>query len=153
MDNFDYILLSQFNVPVEYVNTDKGSIFKFENGLSVVEVVASLRNALAVIYPQEEVKELPDGTRVTYLVANPDLFDFALIGNDHYQALVSDGSLVLDIVRNGDYVVLIKNESVPTVSKRTMLDQAVASATIEQLNGIHLDFSRGILGYLDVCID
>jgi hypothetical protein len=112
--NYDFAILQKLTGPIEYLQTESGSIIYALADLNDAELIkAYSAETLAHLSPSERAKELPDGTAAIHLIADPAVWTFEI--NDNNVANIKhvndlDLGYEIGIKQTAEYIMIQNSE-------------------------------------------
>ena len=112
--NFSFHLIKSINGPLEFLKThEQFQIFADKNLNLLADLRKSVLNALAMTFPVEKLKALPDGTLATQYIADPATWAFETIATDAFAGeVLREPRLGYDLqIIDSDKYYIIKSKS------------------------------------------
>ncbi|MEK7512539.1 MAG: hypothetical protein AAB575_06060 [Patescibacteria group bacterium] len=112
--NLSFHILKSINGPIEYLKTTADfQIFADKSLNSLVDLNKNITKDLAMTFPVEKLKALPDGTLATQYIADPSIWNFETIATDAFAGeILREPRLGYDLsITSADKYYIIESKS------------------------------------------
>lgn len=142
-ENLEFSIISLVNGPIEYLNTENGSILYANKGLNTLnDLKSKIINTIGLLYPIEKEVELPDGSTGIHLVADTSIAKYFVQNQNTWKTRenVEDIPFDFELSIQEEEEQLIVTLNTPLVAKATT--QKCNFPKFRKASGLYLTTSQ-----------